>query len=402
MTAIDLPYNSQLWYNLSSTARGELQGWGSGYSKNTLMSYMARVNYTFADKYILTASNRWDGASVLAPGNKWQSFPAAALAWRMEQESFIENSSWLNQLKLRVGVGTTGNSAIDPYTTMGGLIEMPIVFGNQVEMGYIPSDPKAANPGTMANRDLKWERTTQWNAAVDFGLFKNRLNGSLDFYMSKTSDLLMNRPIPTVNGFTTMYYNVGKTKNRGVELTLSSMNIDRPNFKWLTDFNIATNKDEIVELLDGESDLPASSFFIGQPLFVYYDYEKIGIWQTADAAEMAKFNENGATYKAGDIRVADLNGDYIIDNNNDRKVLGSRFPRWTAGITNTLNYKNWELSFFFYARWGFLIEGGAVDMQGRYASRKVDYWTPENPTNAYPRADYGNGGQPIHYSSMNY
>src|SRR5690606_17326765 len=346
--------------------------------------------------------NRWDGASVLAPGNKWQSFPAAALAWRMEQESFIENSSWVNQLKLRVGVGTTGNSAIDPYTTMGGLIEMHIVFGNQVEMGYIPSDPKAANPGTMANRDLKWERTTQWNAAVDFGLFKNRLNGSLDFYMSKTSDLLMNRPIPTVNGFTTMYYNVGKTKNRGVELTLSSMNIDRPNFKWLTDFNIATNKDEIVELLDGESDLPASSFFIGQPLFVYYDYEKIGIWQTADAAEMAKFNENGATYKAGDIRVADLNGDYIIDNNNDRKVLGSRFPRWTAGITNTLNYKNWELSFFFYARWGFLIEGGAVDMQGRYASRKVDYWTPENPTNAYPRADYGNGGQPIHYSSMNY
>src|SRR5690606_1576258 len=146
MTAIDLSYNSQLWYNLSSTARGELQGWGSGYSKNTLMSYMARVNYTFADKYILTASNRWDGASVLAPGNKWQSFPAAALAWRMEQESFIENSSWVNQLKLRVGVGTTGNSAIDPYTTMGGLIEMPIVFGNQVEMGYIPSDPKAANP----------------------------------------------------------------------------------------------------------------------------------------------------------------------------------------------------------------------------------------------------------------
>jgi len=402
MTAIDLPYNSQLWYNLASTKEGALQGWGSGYSKYTLMSYMARVNYTFNDKYILTASNRWDGSSVLAPGNKWHAFPAVAAAWRMEQETFIQGISWVDQLKLRVGVGTTGNSAIDPYTTMGGLIQMPIVFGNQVEMGYIPSDPKASDPGSMANKDLQWEQTTQWNAAIDFGLLKNRLSGSLDFYTSHTSDLLMNRPIPSVNGFTSIYYNVGKTKNKGIELSLSSLNIDKPNFKWLTNFNIATNKDEIVELLDGNSDLPASSFFIGQPLFVYYDFEKIGIWQTADAAEMKKFNDNGATYKAGDIRVADLNGDYIIDNNNDRKVLGNRFPKWTSGITNTVNYKNWELSFFFYARWGFLIEGGAVDMQGRYASRKVDYWTPDNPTNAYPRADYGNGGQPIHYSAMNY
>jgi len=402
MTAEDLPYNSQLWYNLQSTQKGALKSWGSGYSKTTLMSYMARVNYTFNDKYILTASNRWDGSSVLAPGNKWQSFPAIAGAWRMEQEPFVQQVSWIDQLKLRIGLGTTGNSAIDPYTTMGGLIQMPIVFGNEVQMGYIPSDPKASNPGTMANRNLRWEKTTQWNAAIDFGLLKNRLSGSLDFYSSRTSDLLMNRPIPSVNGFTTMYYNVGKTKNRGVELSLTSLNIDRPDFKWQTSFNIATNKDEIVELLDGQSDLQASNFFIGQPLFVYYDFEKIGIWQTADKAEMDKFNANGATYEAGDIRVADLNGDYIIDNNNDRKVLGNRFPKWTSGITNTFNYQNWELSFFFYARWGFLIEGGAVDMQGRYASRKVDYWTPDNPTNAYPRADFGNGGQPIHYSAMNY
>lgn len=402
MTATNLPYNSQLWYNLGSTSKGALDAWGSAYSKNTLASFMARVNYTFNDKYLLTLSNRWDGASVLAEGNKWSSFPSAALAWKLEQEPFIKKITWINQLKPRIGVGVIGNSSVDPYSTAGGLVRMPIVFGTGVAIGFVPSDPKAASPTTMPNPDLKWERTTQYNFGVDYSLLNNRISGSIEYYRSSTKDLLLNRSIVSVSGYTSTYYNVGETQNKGFELSVSSRNIDKDNFKWSTDINFATNKDKVVSLYAGKQDAVELNAFIGKSLFVYYDYNKIGIWQTADAAEMAKFNANGAGYKAGDIRVEDINKDYKIDGNNDRKVIGNRFPKITGGITNTFNYKNWEFSFFFYARTGFTIEGGAADMQGRYASRNVDYWTPANPTNAYPIADYGNGGQPIYYSAMNY
>jgi len=402
MTATNLPYNSQLWYNLASTSKGALDGWSSGYSKTTIASFMARANYTFNDKYLLTVSNRWDAASVLAEGNKWSSFPSAALGWKLEQEPFIKDIKWINQLKPRFGVGVVGNSAIQPYSTAGGLTQMPIVFGNQVAIGYVPSDPKAATPTTMPNPGLKWERTTQYNAGVDYSLLNNRLSGSIEYYQSHTKDLLLNRSIVSVTGYTSTYFNVGKTQNKGFELSVSSRNIDGQNFKWNTDVNFSTATDKVVELYNGTSDAPELNAFIGKSLFVYYDFNKIGIWQLSDAAEMTKFNNNGANYKAGDIRVQDLNGDYKIDANNDRKVIGNVFPKFTGGITNTFTYKNWELSFFFYARTGFIVQGGAVDMQGRYASRKIDYWTPDNPTNAYPKADYGNGGQPIYYSAMNY
>ena len=401
MTATNLPYTSQLWYNLGSTAKGALDGWGSGYSKSTISSFMARVNYTFNDKYLFSASSRWDGASVLAEGNKWSSFPAMALAWKMEEEPFIKKIKWINQLKPRIGFGVQGNSSVDPYTTAGGLVRMPIVFGNQVAIGFVPSDPKAANPTTLPNPALKWERTTQYNVGVDYSLLNSRISGSIEYYQSQTNDLLLNRSIVSVSGYTSIYFNVGKTKNRGFEFAVSSRNIDKENFKWTTDLNLSTNKDQVVELYAGKQDAPELNLFIGESPFLFYDYKKIGIWQIADAAEMAKFNGNAANFKAGDIRVEDKNGDYII-NANDRQVIGNRFPKYTGGITNTFNYKNWEFSFFFYARTGFTIEGGANDMQGRYASRKVDYWTPTNPTNAYPIADYGNGGQPIFYSASNY
>jgi len=402
MTATNLPYTSQLWYNLGTTSNGALAGWGSGYSKSTISSFMARVNYTFNDKYLLSASTRWDGASVLAEGNKWSSFPAMALAWKMEEEPFIKKIKWINQLKPRIGFGVQGNSSVDPYTTAGGLVRMPVVFGNQPFIGFLPSDPKAANPTTLPNPALKWERTTQYNVGVDYSLLNSRISGSIEYYQSQTNDLLLNRSIVSVSGYTSIFFNVGKTKNRGFEFSLSSRNIDKGDFKWNTDLNLSTNKDEVVELYAGKQDAPELGFFIGESPFLIYDFNKIGIWQTADAAEMTKFNNNGAKYKAGDIRVEDINGDYKIDANNDRKVIGNRFPKYTGGITNTFNYKNWEFSFFFYARTGFTIEGGANDVQGRYASRKIDYWTPTNPTNAYPIPDFGNGGQPLFYSASNY
>ncbi|RAW00991.1 SusC/RagA family TonB-linked outer membrane protein [Pseudochryseolinea flava] len=404
MTATNLPYNTQLWYNLGSTARGALDGWGSSYTKRTLMSYMARVNYTFKDRYLLTASGRWDGASVLAEGNKWDFFPSMALAWKINQENFLSSASWLSELKLRVGVGVVGNQSIEPYTVLGALIQVPYVFGNLPANGYVPSNPKGGSgeQGGRPNPTLSWEKTSTVNLGLDFGILNDRIYGSLEYYVTTTRDMLMSQTLNPVGGYSQQSVNAGMTENRGIELTLSSNNIEQGDFRWKTDFTISINKGSILESYNGAVDDITRSWFIGKPLQVYYDYKKIGIWQIADADEMAKFNEKGATYKAGDIRVEDVNGDYKIDPNNDRQIVGTAAPKWNGSLTNTFSYKGFELSALLYARWGQIIEGGAVDMQGRYASRKVDYWTPTNPTNEYPRADFGNGGVPVHLSSMNY
>ena len=404
MTAEDLPYDSQLWYNLGSTNKGALSGWGSGYDKRTLLSYMGRVNYTFRNKYLLTASGRWDGASVLAEGHKWSFFPSVALGWKLDQEQFLSGIKAINELKLRAGVGTVGSQAIGPYSTAGGLVRMPYVFGSTPASGYVPSYPAGSrgNQGSLPNPLLGWENTQTWNVALDFGFFNRRIGGSIDYYIANTSDILMNKKPLSVTGYSEITVNIGKTRNKGIDLALNTINIDGPNFRWYTDLTFSRNRTEIVELVNGQEDLVNMNLFIGHPMGVFYDYQKVGIWQIADADEMARFNENGSKYKAGDIRVADLNGDYKIDPNNDRTFIGYRDPKWTGGMANTFAYKNLELSAFVYSRWDYTILGGASDLSGQYVSRKIDYWTPTNPTNAFPIADYNNGGQPVHNSTTNY
>ncbi|MGE4587729.1 MAG: SusC/RagA family TonB-linked outer membrane protein, partial [Mangrovibacterium sp.] len=399
MTAEDLEWDEQQWY---AFGLNDLTRKSSSFSKNTLTSYMARVNYSFADKYLVTASGRWDGASQLAEGNKWDFFPSVALGWRISQEPFMQDVSWVNQLKVRFGAGTTGNAAIDAYGTQGAIAHIFYPFYSTYESGYYASDYMLKEPPKMANKDLGWEKTTQYNFGVDFSVLNNRISGTMDFYKSNTTDLLMDMSILSLTGYTSTYANVGETSNRGLDITLNTRNIVRHGFQWDTNLTFAWNKVKIEELAYGKEDDITNNWFIGEDINVAYDYEKIGIWQTADATEMAKYNANGHTYEAGDIKVRDLNNDDTIDPNNDRKVLGSYNPKWIGGMTNTFTYKDFELSFFIYARWGFLMDGGAADMQGLYQSRDIDYWTTDNPTNAYPKADYNNGGQPLYYSAMNY
>ncbi|SFB80754.1 TonB-linked outer membrane protein, SusC/RagA family [Parapedobacter composti] len=403
MTATDLPWDSQRWYQLNSVS--ELDRFGTGLSESQLLSYMARVNYGFNDRYLFTGSVRWDGASQLADGNKWDFFPSAAVAWRMDQESFMQNVSWVDQLKLRLGFGTTGNAAIEPYMTKGGVETLYYTWGGIVEPGYVSSDASLANPAPMANLELGWERTTQWNLGIDFNLLNGRLNGALDLYTSKTTDLLMEAAIPSVTGYTRTWANIGSTANKGVDLSLNTVNVSSGNFYWESGLNFTMTTDRIVELSNGKVDDPNNLWFIGRRLAVFYDYEKVGIWQDTpeDHAEMAKFLEAGGhEYRPGDIRVADLNGDYIIDANNDRKIVGHSMPKWTAGLNNTVRYKNWDLTFFLYGRFGFTIEAGGEYMQGRFAQRRVDYWRPDNPTNEYPAPNYGNAGGDQYRTSMNY
>ncbi|SFU39045.1 TonB-linked outer membrane protein, SusC/RagA family [Pustulibacterium marinum] len=402
MVASNLPYDSQLWHNLGSTNNGALDGWGSGYSKNTLTSYMARINYNLMDKYLITVTGRSDGASVLSEGNKWDFFPSLALAWKMEEENFLKDNNTIEQLKLRLGYGTVGNAAVGAYGTAGGLIRLPYVFGSTPASGYVTGDPKGTSTGSIPNANLGWEKTQQINLGIDFSLLKSRISGSVDYYIANTNDILLSKSPNSVTGYGSITVNAGKTRNRGFELTLNTVNVETNKFRWTSDLTFTTNQNEIVELVNGKVDDINNLRFIGQPISVYYDYKKIGIWQTEDADEMAVFNANGHDFEAGDIRVEDVNGDGIIDAENDRQILGTSTPKYTGGFTNTFSYGNWDLSMFFFSRWDYIVTGGAVDLQGQYVHRAVDYWTPDNPTNAYPAADYNNGGVPLYYSSMNY
>ena len=379
-------YDISYWYDLASNTNGSPDGYGTGFSENTLMSWMGRVNYTLANKYLVTATGRYDGASVLAPGHKWDFFPSFAVAWKMHEEPFLSNISWLNELKPRIGYGVTGNSSVDPYSTSGPLSRNPYVFGSVPAIGYLPQ--------LVKNPLLRWEQTAQLNIGVDFSLIRNRVSGSLEYYEANTSDLIMNKDLPAVSGYVRKLENVGKTRNRGVEITLTTINIEKGDFSWTTDLNWAANKEEIVELLNGKEDMLAQRWFIGQPLQVYYQYENDGIWQNTagDLEEMAKFNENGHEFYPGTIKVVDQNGDYQISGD-DQVIRGSNRPDWTGGITNTFRYKNFTLSSFIYARVGQTYFGGYPNSYGGpWPNGRVenDVWSWDNPGGRWPMPNSGN------------
>ncbi|WP_316807770.1 TonB-dependent receptor [Pedobacter agri] len=391
-----------LWYGLRSANITALDGFDTNLSETNLESYMGRINYTFDNKYLLTASGRWDGASQLAAGNKWDFFPSAAFAWRIDQEDFMKDIKWVNSLKVRLGVGSTGNSSVQIGSTLGLLQPLTYTFGSAAQVGYVASDASLANPISFPNKLLSWEKTLQYNLGFDFGLLGGRISGSLDIYKSRTTGLILLKDIPIINGYGTSFDNIAETKNRGLDLTLNTINLKTKDFTWESTLNFSVSKDEIVKLNTG--DIIANRLFLGQRNGVAYDFVKEGIWQntTEDLAEMAKFRANGANFNPGDIRVRDLNGDYRIDANNDRQVIGHYNPSWTGGLTNTFGYKNFDLSIFIVARYNFLIETGAEALQGRFAQRVLDYWTPTNPTNDYPSPNYASAAGDQYKSSMNY
>jgi TonB-linked SusC/RagA family outer membrane protein len=378
MSAQNLPTSEQKWYNMGSVAA--LDSWGTDLTERQLSSYMARVNYNYKQKYLLTMSARWDGASQLADGNKWAFFPSVALGWRMEQEEFIKDIEWIDQMKLRLGYGMTGNSAVSPYTTKGQINQIMVPFGSSIHTGYTTTND-------VSNLDLGWEKTTQYNLGIDFSLYNGRVNGMLDIYTSNTSDLIMTMSLPTVSGYNSTLANVGKTKNNGFDLTLNTINIKTHNFSWATTINAAWQKNEIVELMNGKEDMVDNQWFIGRSINVVYDYERLGLWQDTpeDQAEMAKFNANGHNFQPGNVKVKDQNGDYSIKGNDDRIVIGNEQPRWIVGLGNTFSYKDWELSIFINGRLKYL-RGIGEGLTGMYGDQRVlDYWTPDNTDAEYQK-----------------
>jgi len=390
-----LEKSSYLWNVMGSLPVTETASGVSistGITQSQIASYGFRGNYTLMDKYLLTVSGRYDGSSVLAEGNKWAFFPSAAVAWRIEQEEFMKSFDWLSQMKLRAGIGQTGNAAVSPYQTLGRIMQFYTPFGGKENnaLVFVPNEPyfyTRVNP--MANPDLGWEKTTQWNIGLDFSVLKGRVGGSIDIYASNTNDLIMNMSIPTITGYSSTTANVGKTKNKGVDISLNAIPVETHGFVWNSTINTAWHKDEIVELAYGKQDMVSSNWFIGQPISVFYGYQNNGLWKESDADEMAKFNAKGAKFKPGMVRPVDQNGDSTM-NADDRVVLGNRIPKWTFGWSNTFSYKGIELGVELYGRFGYMVTTGG-QWQAGVNQNQIDYWTPDNTGAKWQMPIWGDG-----------
>lgn len=391
-----IPNENFWWYNMGSVDITDSATYGAGMgtslSENQLTSYMARVNYSFDNRYLLTVSGRWDGASVLADGNKWAFFPSAALGWRIDQEQFMQDATWINQLKLRVGFGSTGNAAVGPYQTLGLIQDFFVPFGATGVPAYATNEPYyTSNNVKMANKELGWEITTQYNYGVDFDFFDGRIGGTVDVYHSNTKDLLLNMTIPTLTGFESTLANIGETKNFGVDATLNLVPVRTKDFEWVSNINAAYQKDEIVALANGKEDDIANKWFIGESINLHFGIDNAGIWQIGEEEEMAKFNANGHEFEAGQVKPVDQNGDYVIDDK-DRVILGNQSPKFVLGWSNTFNYKGIELGIELFGRFGYMVEAGAQGQLGMYNQVEIDYWTPDNPGAEYQRPEYSTGG----------
>jgi TonB-linked SusC/RagA family outer membrane protein len=369
------------------------------FAERGLISYMGRLNYSYDGRYLLTATIRRDGASVLSKGHQYFTYPALALAWNISNEQFIKNINAISNLKLRGGWGVTSNQGINPYATLGVL---GVNFYN-----YGPGTT-GNNPGflvqTLANKSLTWASTSQFNIGVDFGFFKDRLTGSIELYQQKTKNILLNMSLPPSNGAGSTVVNAGKTEGKGIEITLSGTIIESASsFRWTADVNFSVNREKIVALQDPnlKEDI-GNGWFVGKPLSVIYDGVKLGIWQIADSVQAAVYG-----CKPGQIRIQDLNGDNVL-NGLDRKVIGNFEPTWIGGMTNKFSFKGIDLTMVVYARMGqtvvvpyFMTDGGAQGYpffnNSRVNSLKRDYWTRSNPTNAFPRPDAGSDN--VKYSS---
>ena len=368
-----LPYESQKWYNMDSG--NTIEDIGSGLGEWSLASFMGRLNYKFNEKYLLQATIRADGSSRLAKNNKWSYFPSGAIGWRVSEEPWMKSIPGISFLKLRTSYGVTGNTSISPYQTQGTLSRTIYAWEEQIAQGYRLRNIPSPN--------LEWEKTASFTTGLDFGFFDDRLSGSVDYYHTKTTGLLMQRQLPATSGYTRILENIGSTQNNGVEVSLEGIAFDHEKFNWTIGINWHKNHEEIVELYGGKEDDIGNKWFIGQPLTVFYDYEKIGIWQIEEADVAESYNS-----EPGKIKVKDQNDDGAITAD-DRIILGSNVPTWSMGLTSRMHFNGFDFSFFIYTRQGATIYSGFHRNQnylsGRYNNLDVDYWTPDNPTNAYPR-----------------
>ncbi|MFW5656071.1 MAG: SusC/RagA family TonB-linked outer membrane protein [Bacteroidota bacterium] len=371
-------FDRSLWYNLTTNKDQQTT---SNLVEQSILSFFGRLNYNFDNRYLLNFTGRYDGASQLAEGNKWDFFPSVGGAWRISDEEFMNAVSFIYDLKLRVAYGVSGNASVDPYSTSAALNSNPLYVqfgepGNEsTYFGY--------RPNTLSSKTLKWETTESTNVGIDFGLLQNKIVANIDAFMAHTSDLLLSDKLPLSSGFFNIVTNAGETKTSGIELNLSTINIDAGGFKWTSNITYSKINEEIVSLTSGITQDIGNGWFVGEPLEVIYDYDMIGVWQSDEAEEAA-----AAGSAVGHIKVKDNEPDGII-NFDDRKILGQLNPVWTGSLVNKFTFKGFDLRANIYARMGHMIDASAYGFDPRMYDNQlaIDYWTPNNPTNEYPRLD---------------
>lgn len=348
------------------------------YVQSNMLSFFGRVNYKFNNKYLFTGTLRADGSSSLSADNRWGYFPSLAGAWVISEESFLKGNSVINNLKLRMSWGQTGNSAVRPYQTLTSLgsEKTYYTYGTQLINGLIPA--------VLGNSDLTWETTSTYDVGMDISIYKDRVSATLDYYYSQTNDLLLYKGLPATSIYPQVLANVGKTENSGFELGLNVRVVDGKDFGWNTFINYSMNRDKIVALASGATqDIsnPDQALIVGSPVRSFYGYEADGCWKIEEADLAKKYNK-----VPGDIKIIDANSDSVI-NDLDKRIY-NKSPKYIFGWSNSFSYKSFTLSALVYARVGQWIQydyNTAYKPTEQDGSPDVDFWTPENQGAKFPR-----------------
>jgi TonB-linked SusC/RagA family outer membrane protein len=406
ISAKDIPSDAFQFYNLGRAA-GEItiDPDNQDYYKSGLMSWMGRVMYSYDSRYMLMATLRSDASSRLAQGHQWHTYPAVSAGWNIHNESFMEDITAINLLKLRVGYGETSNQAVDPYTTLGRLSTRPYNFGdNNYSVGYYVSQ--------LPNANLGWEYSSTWNYGLDFTLLNHRLSGTAEYYITNTKDLLLGVGLPPTAGVSSYTANIGETQNKGFELSLNGRILDNPDaWTWDVGVNLYSNHNELVALASGQERDEGNSWFVGHPINVIYDYEKTGLWQEGDP--YLETLEPGGNVGMIKVKYA---GDYNADGTptrqigpDDRQIMSIE-PDFQGGFNTRVAYKGFDLSAVAaFQSGGTLIStlygsSGYLNlMSGRRENVKVDYWTTENTNAKYPKpGGISSGDNPKYGSTLGY
>ena len=405
-SAQEIPADYFQYYALDK-ATGQANLTGYNYWKSGLISWMGRVMYSYDNKYMISAALRSDGSSRLAKGHQWHTYPAVSAGWNIRREQFMENLSWIDNLKFRVGYGETSNQSINPYSTLGGLAIRNYNFGDgtNYKAGYYVN--------SLPNPELGWEYSKTWNFGLDFSLFNGRLSGSFEYYTQKTNDILLSVKLPDTSGVSGYTGNIGKTQNKGWELTLNGIIIDNKNgWNWEAGINLYQNRNELTELASGKDRDEGNLWFVGHPIDVIYDYEYEGLWQAGEEDKMNILEPGGnvGMIKVKHDRALDENGNPTRQIGPDDREIMSMEPDLIGGFNTTVAYKGFDLNIIgAFQIGGKLISAihssnGYLNMlTGRRNNLDVDYWTEENTGAKYPRpGGIQSGDNPKYGSTLGY
>jgi TonB-linked SusC/RagA family outer membrane protein len=406
VSAKGIPNNNFQFYNLGQ-ATGEItiDPANQSYQVSGLESWMGRIIYSYANRYMMTATLRSDGSSRLAPGHQWHTYPAISVGWNIANESFMQSVAPIDKLKLRVGYGQTSNQAIAPYSTLGRLSTRPYNFGpTDYAVGYYVSE--------LPNENLGWEYSKTWDYGVDFAFLNNRLSGTIDYYVTHTNDILLSVGLPATTGVNSYTANIGKTQNKGLELSLNGVILRNKNgWSWTAGVNIYGNRNKLVQLASGETENVGNNWFVGHPINVIYDYEKIGLWQKED--QTLNILEPGGN--VGMIKVK-YTGGYNADGTpkraigpDDRQIMNVN-PKFQGGFNTRVAYKGFDLNIIgTFQKGGILIStlysaSGYLDLlSGRRNNVNVDYWTPDNTHTRFPKpGGITSGDNPKYGNTLGY